>query len=169
MFRPDLQVKKDTKKNDGGQGESISLTKVGTGAVEGDTKQGLCLGEVAFGEVEAGKYNLNLMMVDSKESDQVKVVKRESNQVKVVKKALDKVKVSKEELDKVEVVKEKLDKVEVVKEKLNQMKAGSKGEEICGPFKALCPIGSPRGPFCGFGSPLGLLFCLKDPFFSISG
>ena len=21
--------------------------------------------------------------------------------------------------------------------------------------------GSPRGPFCGFGSPLGLLFCLK--------
>ena len=25
--------------------------------------------------------------------------------------------------------------------------------------------GSPRGPFCGFGSPLGLLFCLKVPFF----
>ena len=24
---------------------------------------------------------------------------------------------------------------------------------------------SPRGPFCGFGSPLGLLFCLKVPFF----
>ena len=27
--------------------------------------------------------------------------------------------------------------------------------------------GSPRGPFCGFGSPLGLLFCSKVPFFSI--
>ena len=29
--------------------------------------------------------------------------------------------------------------------------------------------GSPRGPFCGFGSPLGLLFCPKVPFFSILG
>ena len=29
--------------------------------------------------------------------------------------------------------------------------------------------GSPRGPFCRFGSPLGLLFCLKVPFFSILG
>ena len=29
--------------------------------------------------------------------------------------------------------------------------------------------GSPWGPFCGFGSPLGLLFCLKVPFFSILG
>ena len=29
--------------------------------------------------------------------------------------------------------------------------------------------GSPRGPFCGFGYPLGLLFCLKVPFFSILG
>ena len=27
----------------------------------------------------------------------------------------------------------------------------------------------PRGLFCGFGSPLGLLFCLKVPFFSILG
>ena len=29
--------------------------------------------------------------------------------------------------------------------------------------------GSPRGPFCGFGSPLGLLFRPKVPFFSIIG
>ena len=29
--------------------------------------------------------------------------------------------------------------------------------------------GSPRGSFCGFGSPLGLLFCPKVPFFSILG
>ena len=27
----------------------------------------------------------------------------------------------------------------------------------------LCPIGSPRGPFCGFGSPLGLLFVSRSP------
>ena len=27
--------------------------------------------------------------------------------------------------------------------------------------------GSPRGPFCRFGSPLGLLFCPKVPFFTI--
>ena len=32
---------------------------------------------------------------------------------------------------------------------------------------ALCPFGSLGGPFCGFGSPLGLLFCPKVPFFSI--
>ena len=31
------------------------------------------------------------------------------------------------------------------------------------------PFGSPRGPFCEFGSPLGLLFCPEVPCFSILG
>ena len=39
-----------------------------------------------------GKDNLNLAVVDNKESDKVKVVKNESNQVKVVKKKLDQIK-----------------------------------------------------------------------------
>ena len=39
----------------------------------------------------------------------------------------------------------------------------------CAQLGPLRGPGDPRGPFSGFGSPLGLLFCLKVPFFSILG
>ena len=85
-------MKKDPKKEDGGHGVSTKVAKDATEAAIVDTIQGLCMGEAAFGEVKAGKDNLNLAMVDNKESDKVKVVKNESNQVKVVKKKLNQIK-----------------------------------------------------------------------------
>ena len=52
FFRPELQVKKDTKKKDGGHGVSTKVTKVATEAAIVDTMQGLCVGDAAFDEVK---------------------------------------------------------------------------------------------------------------------
>ena len=105
FYKPELQVKKDTKKKDWGQGVTITVGKVATEAAIVDTLQGLCMGEAAFSEGTADKDNLNPVMVDSKESVKVKVDNKKTDQVKVVKKELD------------------------------QIKAASKDEEICGPSK----------------------------------